>query len=224
MNPHPNDFDDVDDEIIDGEIVEVGTEIEAVASEIDYRSGLAQIRRGIAHLDDQRAAMFAAGDVDGLAWGAVNTGTVRNDLSTLQHSMRSDIARLLAFFHGVAGGSKFRNPKHFVPDLGEIKVPGGKERKNWNSKPLFQELMRHTLYDENGELKFDSVAEAIQAVEDMLFDCLGFTGSMSWKVGQWDAVAKVYKGGIRSRGFDPEDWCDETDRPKLADLPKKEAS
>ncbi len=216
-----------DNDIIDGELVDdTPGEIEPVAHEVARTGGgLAELRRGLLALDDQRAEMVRRQDADGLAHGIADVRDIITDLSALKRASESDLGGILIACHEAAGLSPRANPKHFVDGLGEVKVPGGTERKNWQSEDLLRRLVRETLYDaETGEARFDSPADAADAIIEMLLSCISFTGSLSWKVGTWDGASKSYVGGLRGHGIEPEDYCDEGEKPRLAVIPKRPGS
>lgn len=216
-----------DEDIIDAELVDdEPSAIEPTAHEVARRGGgLAELRRGLLALDDQRAEMVRRQDADGLAHGIADVRDIITDLSALKRASESDLGAILIACHEAAGLSPRANPKHFVDGLGEVKVPGGTERKNWQSEDLLRRLVRETLYDtETGEARFDSPSDAADAIIEMLLSCISFTGSLSWKVGTWDKPSESYVGGLRSYGIEPEDFCDEGEKPRLAVIPKRPGS
>lgn len=218
-----------DAEIIEGELVDDEPRaIEPVGSpaSVAQRAGLAALRRGLLALDDQRAEMVARQDADGLAHGSADLRDIITDLSALKRNVESDLAVLLLACHEAAGLSPRRNPKHFVEGLGEIDVPGGNERKDWDSKAILKLLVQRTFFDhETGEKKDlgtqeDAVAEFVEILES----CLTFGPSTSWKVGTKDSSTGGYVNGLRGVGIDPEDYCTEQAKPRLAVIPKRPGS
>ena len=217
-----------DDDPIDGELVgDNPSALEPAATGVVQRgAGLAALRRGLLALDDQRIAMVQRQDADGLAHGSADLRDIITDLSALKRNVDSDLAQLLIACHDAAGLSPRRNPKHFVAGLGEVDVPGGNERKDWQSEEILRLLIQRTFYDhETGEAKpHESPEAAVEAFVDLLKSCLSFGGSTAWKVGTWDGSAKVYVGGLRGVGIEPEDYCTEQAKPRLAAIPKRPSS
>ena len=218
-----------DNEIIDAELVDdTPSALVALpnAVAVETRSGLAELRRGLLALDDQRADMVARQDADGLAHGAADVRDIITDLSALKRNVESDLAALLLACHEAAGLSPRRNPKHFVEGLGEIDVPGGNERKDWESGKILKLLIQRTFYDhETGEAKpHASPREAVEGFVEILESCLSFGPSTAWKVGTWDKPTESYIGGLRGVGIEPEDYCTEQANPRLAVIPKRPGS
>ena len=207
-----------DDEIIDAEIVEPGTDLEPIGGTEVVRARsetLLAVRQGIAELDRQREALVLADDKEALAWAAHDVDQVKRDLSDLLEAITSDLGRLMLQSHTGRG-----NPKLQVPGLGEVDVPGGNERKGWESAKLLHDLIWNAVYDENtGHVRHDSIFGAVDAVEQALLDTLPLSQSTAWKVGQKVAGSDEFKGGLRGRGIDPGDYCEETAKPRLAKIP-----
>lgn len=238
MNDHDLPEPALNDEVIDAELVDdepSAVEHVGSATSVEQRHGLAELRRGLMVLDDQRMAMTAAGDVDGLAHGVADIRDILSDLRALERACQSDLAQLLLLFHEAAGGSQFRNPKHVVPGIGEVKVPGGNERKGWESERLLR-LLTNNLVAGQKEVQVDgetgeiittdndtqTIAEFAESMIEMLTSCVSFTSSLSWKVGQQNSVTKEWSG-LKGYGIDPSDWCDETPKPRLAEIPKRQS-
>lgn len=216
---------DPDDEIIDAELVDdTPAAIELLTNEeVAQRTGLADLRRALLGLDDQRIALVAAQDADGLAFGSAALRDIITDLSALKRNVDADLAALLLACHEAAGLTPRRNPKHFVEGLGEVDVPGGNERKNWESEAILKLLVQRTFFDhETGEKKdLGTQEDAVAEFVEILKSCLSFGGSTAWKVGTWDGATKSYVGGLRGVGIDPEDFCDEQAKQRLAVIPKR---
>lgn len=220
---------DPDQTIIDAELVDdEPSAIEPIGTEasIEQRAGLAELRRGLLTLDDQRIEMVQRQDADGLALGAADVRDIITDLAALKRACESDLAQLLLACHEAAGLSPRRNPKHFVEGLGEVAVPGGNERKDWESDKILKLLVQRTFYDhETGEAKDHGSAEhAVEAFVDLLKSCLSFGSSTAWKVGAWDGATKSYVGGLRGAGIEVGDYCSEQEKPRLAVIPKRPGS
>jgi hypothetical protein len=190
----------------------------------EYENGLAKIRGAFLNLDDQRLAMYADGDYAGLAHGSADLKVIIDDLATLQRDIRLNIAELLIAEHEAAGGSLKRRPKAQIEGLGEVEVPGGKERKGWQSKELLNYLLMEAIVDpDSGEMIEGTAAEIIAAILPVLHDCLPLTASLGWKVGSKDATTGKWSG-LRGHNIDPDDWSEETDKVRLADIPKRVVS
>lgn len=227
-----------DAEVVEGELVDDSAravEHVGTATSVEQRQGLAELRRGLMALDDQRMAMTAAGDVDGLAHGVADIRDILSDLRALERACLVDEGQLLLYFHAISGGKPHRNPKHVVPGIGEVKVPGGNDRKGWESEDLLRLLTDKVvkaqkaleLDAETGELiatdeDTSTVAEFAESMVEMLLSCVSFTSSLSWKVGQQDSVTKEWSG-LKGYGIDPSDWCEETPKPRLAEIPKRQS-
>ena len=219
---------DPDDEIVDAELVDdTPAAIELLSNEeVAQRTGLANLRRRLLSLDDQRIALVAAQDADGLAYGSAAIRDIITDLSALKRNVDADLAKLLLACHEAAGLSPRRNPKHFVEGLGEVSVPGGNERTNWQSEEILKLLVKRTFFDhETGEKKDLGTQEgAVAEFVDILKSCLSFGASTAWKVGTFDNATKSYVGGLRGVGIEPEDYCTEQAKQRLAVIPKRPAS
>lgn len=90
-----------------------------------------------------------------------------------------------------------RDKRHEIPGLGVLERHGGHERKRWQSAELVRLITRGAITDrDTGELP-DSPVVAVDRAVAALTSCLPVTASTRWKV-----------GGLRSRGLDPDDFCD----------------
>ena len=107
-----------------------------------------------------------------------------------------------------------------------IDVPGGSERKGWESRRLLHKLIRDVVADpDTGELRtFDGPLDVADAITAVIEDCLPITASTGWKVGSKNKVTGEWDNGLRGRGIDPDEWCDVIDKPRLAVVPKRAAS
>ncbi len=202
------------------------TELAHVPREVEVAplSGLASARAGLLAMDDQRQRLVAARDVDALANGSADLAVIASEMATLQKQVRLDIAEIMVEDHRAAGGSERRKPKREVPGLGIVEVNGGSEWKDWDSPALFRHVALSTVCDNNGEVAEEYVSDplgAVFAALDALAECLPLTTSLGWKVGTWDAATKGWKGGLRGRGIDPEDWGERVDKPRMAKVPAR---
>lgn len=199
-----------------GEAIEATTAIEvAPPPPIDAVTAL---RRGLLQLDDQRAAMAQAGDYRNLAFGAADLAAIIADLSAIHRQARLDVARIIAATYEGPGV-----PKVLIEGLGEVKVPGGNERRGWDSEALLRKLVRELIIDEDGALRYETVTEAADAIVQLVLDVLPVSASTDWKVGQQDKATGEWSG-LRGYGIDPADWCSEVAKPRLASIPKRLAS
>jgi len=175
------------------------------------------LRLLFAQMDDRRAELAKAGDVDSLAHGAADVDLLASELSTIKRSAQTDIAKIFA---------ETGEHKREIPNLGIVEVKGGFDRKNWQSREVLREVIFRALVDpETGEWR-NPDADAIdiaKTIEAAIANCIGMTGSTSWKVGE-RAADGTYKGGLRSVGINPEDYCDEVEKPRLATIPKRKAT
>jgi hypothetical protein len=173
------------------------------------------LRLLFAQMDDRRAELAKAGDVESLAHGAADVDLLASELSTIKRSAQADIAKIFA---------ETGERKREVPNLGIVEVKGGFDRKNWQSRKLLNRIIMEAILDtETGEFFTTEPAEVASAIETAISTVLGMTGSTSWKVGEKSADG-TYKGGLRSIGIDPEDYCDEVEKPRLATIPKRKAT
>lgn len=179
---------------------------------------ISAIRRALVDLDARRAELAAARDVDGLAFGVAGLAELIGDLGVIQRSARLDIAGVLI---EEETDPKAR-PKRYVEGLGIVEVPGGMERKNWESKRLLRRLVMDLVVDSaTGEqVPYDSTLEFAEAVLAMLEEVLPLGGWLSWKVGSYDRAKRIYSG-LRGRGIDPAEWCDEGEKERIAQVPKR---
>jgi hypothetical protein len=224
-----------DDEIIDGEIVGTGHDLEPTSPLPQRSDAVLAMRHAITRLDDQRADLEAAGDVDSLAYGAADVALLKRDLGTLERATKASIAHvligeLMAEIDEAreAGESERRltamarrRPKREVEGLGRVEVPGGNERKNWDSPRLLRDLMLQAVVDpDTGELReFPSGPAMVDAIYEVIAKCLPITGSLSWRVGSLDKATNEFTG-LRGQGIDPDDYSDNIEKDRLAVVPK----
>jgi hypothetical protein len=174
------------------------------------------LRKVIAMMDDRRAELAEAGDKVNLAIGAADVAMLADELLAVKKQAAVDIARIVAAEDG---------PKFFeVPGLGRVEVKGGTERKKWQSTDVLTEVIFRAIVDpETGEWRQPD-ADAIdlaKAIERNIQTALGMTGSTGWKVGTWDDEKGEWKGGLRSLGIDPDDYCETVPKPNVATIPKR---
>jgi hypothetical protein len=196
------------------------TSIEPVTAGLDHQPQnidvIAGVRQLIMAMDDRRAELAEAGDVDNLAHGAADVDLLIGEFSVVKRQAQADIAKVMA---------EADERKREVPGLGVVEVKGGFDRKNWESGKVLHRVIMEAIVDkETGEIhSFDSPTAFATAVENNIRACLGMTGSTAWKVGERKPDG-TYKGGLRSLDIDPTDYCDEIERPQLAIIPKRKVT
>lgn len=188
----------------------VDTGLERQHQNVDVIAGVRQL---IMAMDDRRAELAEAGDIENLAHGAADVDLLIGEFSVVKRQAQADIAKVMA-----EEGERKRE----IPGLGIVEVKGGFDRKNWESAKVLHRVIMEAIVDkETGEfIPFGSPTDLADAVEAAIKVCLGMTGSTAWKVGEPKADG-TYKGGLRSLGIDPTDYCDEVEKPRLALIPKR---
>ena len=198
------------------------------------------IRQAIATLHDQALALRSARDYESLAAGGQDLETVNDDLATLIRDVKLYVAEIVdemerearahdAEMREAAG----KNPlKRNDPDaslgpvrvevegVGAVEVNGGWDRKNWQSERLLREMLSRFLanwvvVDRSGE-----VIPPDRVVDDLatfLIEIMPVTGSMQWRVGKADG-----SNGLRAFGVDETDYCERTEKPRLARWPRRQ--
>lgn len=191
----------------------VDTGLERQHQNVDVIAGVRQL---IMAMDDRRAELAEAGDVENLAHGAADVDLLIGEFSVVKRQAQADIAKVLA-----EEGERKRE----IPGLGIVEVKGGFDRKNWESAKVLHRVIMEVIVDkETGEfIPFGSPTDLADVVEAAIKVCLGMTGSTAWKVGEPKADG-TYKGGLRSLGIDPTDYCDEVEKPRLAIIPKRKVT
>lgn len=191
----------------------VDTGLERQHQNVDVIAGVRQL---IMAMDDRRAELAEAGDIENLAHGAADVDLLIGEFSVVKRQAQADIAKVMA-----EEGERKRE----IPGLGIVEVKGGFDRKNWESAKVLHRVIMEAIVDkETGEfIPFGSPTDLADAVEAAIKVCLGMTGSTAWKVGEPKADG-TYKGGLRSLGIDPTDYCDEVEKPRLAIIPKRKVT
>lgn len=205
--------------------------------------GLAAIRAALLRLDDERQALAEAGDFEALAMGGQDIGTIYDELGTLLRDVRLDVGRILDERERErradererrleAGTPEGRLPKFLDPEVklgpvraeivgvGAVEVNGGFDRKNWQSEKLLR-LMLHVALD--GFSIFtpdgtDARDEVIARLMEVLCDTMPVNASMQWRVGR--APKGKEPNGLKRYGIDDADFCDRTEKDRLASWPK----
>lgn len=174
--------------------------------------GLAHLRRGLLALDDQRQALYEAGDYERLANGGADLKIIVDELAVLLRTVRLNVGELVVDAYEGKG-----RPKVEVPGLGVVEVPSGTERTGWESERLLRDLMLSVIVDpDTGELLSGSAAEIVDALLPVLRSCLPLTASLGWRIGK-----EADGSGLIGHGFDPDDYSERVEKPRLAVLPKR---
>lgn len=181
---------------------------------VEPLGNLMSIRTGVMAMDERRAALAEAGDIDGLAIGAADLGDLVGDLQTVQRQARLDVARLLqATFTGTG------RPKKEIPHLGVVEVPGGNERKEWKHDKVLREVVMGVVVDpETGEVT--DHGGPVKTAEAILATLLEVCGTFGWRVGTYDRSTDTWSG-LRGLGIDPGDYCTEQEKERIATIPKR---
>lgn len=185
--------------------------VSALPEPIEPANALAALRAGLLAMDERRVMLKEAGDKFGLANGAADVRVVINDLSALERAAKGDLAELMPRVGRAL-------PRLEVPGLGTVEVRGGSDRKGWESERLLSLLLQKAIVDENGEVEDLSPLVVIARVFEVLKDCLPVTESLQWRGGRADGSAP----GLRKYGLDPDEFCDVTEKPRLASIPKRQ--
>lgn len=196
------------------------------------------LREVVGNLDDQAKALRAAGDYESLAAGGQDLELVVDDLAALMRDVKVYIAEVVderERAHRAADAerraSEGKAPlKRNDPDatlgpvrveiegVGAVEVNGGWDRKNWQSERLLRDVLRmflgsyRVLTDAGEVLDTDDAVERLHA---LLVEVMPVTGSMQWRVGKADG-----SNGLRRLGVADVDYCDRTEKPRLARWPK----
>lgn len=144
---------------------------------------LDMLRRGLAQLDDQRAALAAAGDLDTLAAGLVSLTALLDDLRELARAVETDVAALMP------------EKRHEVPGLGVLERRKGTDRKSWDWETLLPTLIRMYV-DPDGTGAIPDPVEVMDRMRELIVDVLGVTPSKGPRVTP-----------LREMGLDPDEYC-----------------
>lgn len=202
---------------------------------------LMALRQAIMVLDDQRAALVERGDYEGLAFGGRDLGVLVGELDTVLRQVRVDVAELLDAeerdrrdeIRERAEAEGKRVPRFAQPDvrlgrvkrevegLGLVEVNGGYDRKGWQSLALLRHMLGVAL-DDMPIFDAETGEDAHEAVYARLMEVLGDTmplhPSLQWKVGtDWEGKPPT---GLRKYGVNPDEWCERTDKTRLASWPR----
>lgn len=229
---------------------EMAAEMELYAAPVERRAGgldpsgdvLLSLRRAIVALDDQRAALAEADDMDGLLFGGRDLDVIVGELSTVLRQVRVDVARILdddewarrAEIREDALAAGREPPAWTDPDtrlgritrevegIGLVTVNGGYDRKGWDSLGLLRRML-HVALDPMeiwATDASDNTGAAIERLMEVLGDTMPLHPSLGWRVGtDWGGKPPT---GLRKYGIDPDAWCDRTDKDRLAGWPKHE--
>ena len=198
------------------------------------------IREAIATLADQALALRDAADYEGLAAGGQDLEAVTDDLMALIRDVKVYVAEIVDEMERqaraddaerrAAEGKKplKRNDldaplgpvRVEVEGVGAVEVNGGWDRKNWQSERLLRDMLDRFLtnwhvVDGEGELIYHE--QAVNDLHTFLVEIMPVTGSMQWRVGKADG-----SNGLRALGVDETDYCERTEKPRLARWPRRQ--
>lgn len=204
---------------------------------------LEPIRHAIARLADEATALFEAGDYESLAAGGQDIEVVIDELSTVYRDVRLFVASIVDHREREARvrdaaerASDGRRPiKRNDPDaslglvrtevagVGAVEINGGYYRTNWQSDKLLRRMLHIAL---DGMSIFDATTgedardAAIERVAGVLTDVMPIRPSMQWRVGSWPRGDQPATG-LKLYGINDADWCDRTDKVRLASWPRR---
>lgn len=232
------------DEIARGMEVYEGP-LEPAPGRLDPNSGvLLALRRAILSLDDQRAGLAEVGDMEGLVYGGRDLDVIVGELSTVLRQVRVDVARIIDDAEHrrreriredkLAEGKE--PPAWTDPDrrlgrltrevdgFGLVTVNGGYDRKGWDSLGLLRRMLHIALdpvevWASDGS---DNTNTVIERLMEVLGDTMPLHPSLGWRVGtDWAGKPPT---GLRKYGVNPDDWCERSDKDRLAAWPKEEGA
>lgn len=146
--------------------------------------GIVRLRRSLAVLDDQRAALAEAGDLDALASGLAQLEPILRDLRDLARAIEDDVARLMP--------AKTVE----VPGVGVLERRKGTDRRAWDWPSLLPLLIR-AYVDPDGTGEMPDAGEVVARMRELIVDVIGVTPSKGPRVRQ-----------LRELGLDPDEWCE----------------
>lgn len=147
---------------------------------------LTVLRHGLAQLDDQRAALAEAGDLDTLAAGLVALTALSRDLRVLTQAVEGDVARLMPA------------KRHEIPGLGVLERRKGTDRKAWDWDALLPLLIR-SYVDPSGTGEMPDAAEVMDRMRELIVDVIGVTPSKGPRVTP-----------LKEMGIDPDEYAETT--------------
>lgn len=186
------------------------------ASAVTWVEGLRHILADV--LEPERKRLVEAGDADALAIGYHQLQPLVAELNVFLRDLQFDVGKIM---------DKSNLSKLPVEGVGVVESHRTIERRDWQSSALLQRIVLHALSEsgvlneETGEIHNGEALEAANLITTFLATALPLTGTLQWRVGQWSKATQSYRGGLRSLGIDPEDWCKETYGPPRAQIPKK---
>lgn len=199
---------------------------------------LAAIQQAIGRMHAEAGELRLAGDYESLSMGGQDLEAVIDDLHTLHRDVKLYVAEIVDAHERAArardaearaeAGKKplakndpdrsLGSVRVEVEGVGAVEVNGGWDRKNWQSEKLLREILRrffasYRLLDADGTvIDNDEAADALHA---WLVEVMPVTPSMQWRVGKADG-----SNGLRAFQINDEDYCDRTEKPRLARWPK----
>lgn len=196
------------------------------------------LREVIGTLDDQAKALRAAGDYESLSAGGQDLELVVDDLAALMRDVKVYVAEIVderereyrahdAENRAAVGKAPLKRNDPDAPlgpvrveveGVGAVEVNGGWDRKNWESERLLRDMLRrflasYRLIDADGTMLHPE--NAVERLHAFLTEIMPVTGSMQWRVGKADG-----SNGLRAFGVDETDYCERTEKPRLARWPK----
>lgn len=154
------------------------------------------LRSAIVRADERRQQLAQAGDWKALAIGRDEVKTLIADLRVLDKATEADIARLMP------------ERKITIDGLGTLERHGGWNRKDWDWDRLLPALIRRTL-DPDGTGELPAAPEVVEAMKALIVEVIGVTGSKGPRLEP-----------LRELGFDDDEWCQRTEKPKTVQLHK----
>jgi len=203
---------------------------------------LAPIQNAIAQLHAEAMALRDAGNYEALSAGGQDIEVVIDDLHTLQRDVKLYVAGIVdevererrvrdAADRETAGKKPIKRNDPEAPlgtvrveimGVGAVEVNGGWDRKNWESAKLLRRMLHVAL---DGLSIFDAATGedardiALERVFEILNETMPVTPSMQWRTGVWPKDDKPGTG-LKKFAVDDADFCDRTEKPRLARWPK----
>jgi hypothetical protein len=169
-------------------------------------------------LEPERLRLAEAGDAEALAYGYHDLQPLVAEFNVFLRDLQFDVAKIM---------DERNVGKLPVEGVGVVESHRTIERRDWQSSALLQRIVLHALAEagvldpETGQIGNEEAFQAANLITTFLSTALPLTGSLQWRVGQWDKSKGTYASGIRSLGLDPDDWCRETYGPPRAQIPKR---
>lgn len=160
-------------------------------------SALVALRVALAALEDQAAAIAAAGDHLTLANGYAELVALQRDLRTLTGSVEQMLVDTIPVSVNERTGKTYYDPVH-IEGVGTFEVKRRAPTYKWESDALLERLVRDALVDrETGEVPDDETRDAINRVVDVIRAAAPFTPSLGWR-----------KTVLKEMGVELDDYCE----------------